>query len=511
MGAGIAGIGQGLQAGIQGYNEGKATAFAERAKEVARLHDQADRLSQDIGKYDENDPMRPVLWRAYSETREKADKLSGEKGQGAWKAVRPILGMIIPELRDEKDGGHAKDVPTMVGPQQSVPVPGTSGLMGPPPSSGAPGPTAQPSIYQQMGANPPAGPTQLGERAANALSGFLGKYKTWDEFNGDPEAVHNFAMASLSAAKLGINPGQMLEAKFKRNEPMIHLDESNPLYKAIGATKPFDVPISQALEYKKLIPNAKENLEETWAGLVQGHSAGSLSPTQEHQYTSMKQIMKPESVTEVEAILGDTQPGTQAAADKLISYHKQVTAAQRQADPNSGIVSQLQVDQSSGQAYNFVYDKNTHKSSVEPYTDKNGKPVFLSKGAGASSYLISKMGVNGQPTTALNMNAIYRNLSNGTLSPEDASDFVDLAGPDYVRNPGQLGEVRNDNKNTLIRWITQAKEGKLEQFTLPTEIPANKTVAPGTRVPGFFQNFFGNSGASQSDIPQIPGAFTDTQ
>jgi hypothetical protein len=225
MAYGIGAGGQVIGGLIQGYQAGKGQALAQRAQEAARLYDMANRFSQYATQYSATDPdMYHLAIKSYSDAMEKADKLSGEKGQGAWKSIRPIFAKFIP--------GLAKD-----GEQQQQ-------------TAGA----GQPSLYQMMAARPPQSEYEQRQNAAQQLTGWVGQFQgqDWDAVKRSPQFLSGVFKYAAAGKTLGMDVWKMIEDTLKPGEPMITVPHDDPVAKfGLGGMR---LPMSMYGAARQMIP-----------------------------------------------------------------------------------------------------------------------------------------------------------------------------------------------------------------------------------------------------------------
>lgn len=348
MAAGLAGIGTAMGSAAQGYSQSKQQAVAERHQQAQDLYSMADRYSKYASQYSESDPqMYGLMWKAYSETMEKADKLVGEKGQGAWKAVRPLFAKFIPALQDQqKDDPHGTLMQTGPQPAQALPVTGTqpgapfpgspnlpqqpalaqsadgspSGapMTGTPPPAGmgAPAPGASPvtgtqgvspfsgqasptntapphAFYEQMGNNPPQTPEQHVEakrnKAIDLVANFAKQHQgqTFDEARQTPGFDDSYYAALKVGADAGVDTGKMIHDRLAAPTPMLHVTDGSTLAK-IGLPVGSQVPLEMGAPIiEKYGP--KEELANEYASLQMGVANGTIKPG-DPDYKKFEQI-----------------------------------------------------------------------------------------------------------------------------------------------------------------------------------------------------------------------------
>lgn len=574
MAAGIGALGQGLGAGIQGYTEGRKTVLKDRMDQANVLYERAKNYSDQADKFGASgdEDMKNLMYKAYAESMDQADKLAGAKGQGAFKAIRGMVGLVIPAVREQTSSSAGAVLPSgqgaatqpspvvpsgasAVSPQQS-PSSGNAGVSsnppaGPPPNAVPVSPTAGTpaggSIWQQAAANPPMGAAKLKEVAAQRAGVFVDQYPTLESTKADPEYGHKWAMASVQAAKAGLNLFEMQKQRWEPVTPMMELNPGNPVYDHLAKDNPqmiagSKVPLTTYADMLREVPGADKIFKDSYAKDQMAVANGTLTKESDPQrwtgYKQKQMMLEPRNPSEI-SVIEDSLPSDHTGADLVQALHsydavrfKMQQNAETAGNPARNETSQI-VTMANGQ-YGTLYSNHvTHASEVVPSVTKKKNadgtetyvPVMSSRSGDAGTYLTTKYDpVTGRNISTPNTQRIFTNLQNGTLDPDVAQGLLvsdDILGPKmYTSFQNLTPPAENKTRKAIEGWIDAARKGTLgtaEYVAPPDNSPApqgqNQTnpVAPMFDFRHPIDSIFGTGGASYrpSTAPPPPQPFTN--
>lgn len=411
MGEGVA-IGGGLAgSAMQGYQQARAQKTQERMQQVAAMDKHSDSLFNYMQA--EKDPaMSEVYRQAFMKNNSERDALAGEKGPGAWKAVKHIFG-----FSDDKSGGAAgakppvgfsdkvdaaatpppADTPvhpgsgestqgaTITAPQElqadpnappmgySSPAEATTGMR-----QVSPG-TVGGDIWQKAAAMPPTNKADAEQEAVSHLITIASHYKSEDEMNASPEFRAALPAIQANLRRLGMDPDKVMGSTISKMfadgavvDP--NSEMGNFLYKDLGWPQGKNVQFTALPGLFAAMPKMKAKMEDKMAELTMGVANGTIkkgSPEYD-SFKFLQGIAHPDNSTTVPEMMmdayikkfGDT-------ADTRMRMVKDYIKMQNSASGRDHYTAA--VSQSDG----FMWRTDMDTGIAERVTDANRVPIYF--------------------------------------------------------------------------------------------------------------------------------------
>lgn len=427
MGEALGGVGQALQSGISGYNQGKAQAMASRMQESARLLKMADEYATAASKYQDNPDqkhMYDINMKAWADAHDQADKLSGEKGRGAWKQMKGIFSHVLPGIVDDGKGAPQAD--------------------------GAQAPS--PSVWQQMATNAPLSEKQLLEKRQSAgaekLGAYLNKFKDLDEARNDP----NFLTTIIAAQHAGIDALKMAEFLKTPGKLQITVPEGTSL-------EPYGIKPGQKLDaetYIKLtneVPDEVKKLANHHAALHLLVANNTATPAQKAESDKLDKLLNPRNLTQIDIDTAgldiNTDAGRKAYSTRMLGDLEAKINLQRRLNPEDNFIYDKRRDARTGYLLIDKIDKRTGIGTVTAATDaRTGRPISIDATDGS--------------------NAIFDQKWNPTLSV-----YAYVPNIDHIMDAVQMGRI--SSADAMLHYLP----------LVPDDVPAHKFLDD------FLRNFNG--------------------
>lgn len=476
MGEGVA-VGGGLAgSAMQGYQQARAQKTQERMQQVAAMDQHSQTLFNNFTAQQEKDPQLAEVFRqALMKNNSERDALAGEKGPGAWKAVKHIFG-----FGDEAPGGaggakppvgFADKVDAAATPPPAAPPiqPGsgeeTQGGSMPPAAQAQADPNAPPTGYSSpaeaatgkhtvgpgvgrgdiwqraAGQTPPPAHSEMQAQARADMQTLAGHYTSKQAMQDDPRFWQSFAAIGAGLTKAGLDPnrelGEFLQVRYPNSfVPAPDSDLAKQMALA-GVPAGMGVPMEAMMHYVEANGDALKQMQNRHATLAMGVANGTIKKgTPDYQaYSFLQGMLHPDNSASIpEMMKGAYDDKYGASPDTTLKMIKDYTAMQNTASGRDHLSVSVNPDDG------FMYVADAETGKAKRMLGPDGAPLFY--GAKGALGKLFKSAHEGDKVVTMVDPDILRQQINSGKSADDIRDQIESIIPKQVPDMGPGGKFQ---------------------------------------------------------------------
>lgn len=551
MGYGVGAIGQGLGGVMQGYLQGKAMARQQRFQQAEDIAGQADRLTKHIDQMAPTDPNRQLLMDQWSQLMDNHDKLIAEKGPGAWKTVKQLVGLGGP-----KPGGDSSSPLASAGAPgaaSSSPMPAASPAGDQPASSdwdnspgghvytppadqsavtggsplvaGSPAGPAMPSAnpYKTTAYNSQDDPNVPGSLASrkmhtdNVIKGVgavlrSNNITSWDEAKANPQVWNSLMDAQLAAIKgetvggvpgLGSTVSNTLNSMLGAHDSTMKFSGDNEYGKmlGLGPGQTFNGPpqlmadlVARNTPLVKM-QNRHAELTQTIANL---RASGQPVPSaMSKEFDSIDSVMHPEKANIDNAFMNGIDPTDSSAVLKAMKAAENFKSELRKKE---GMANETYQHYAGSDGYMYQLP---NKGGEATRVKVGGKDLYVGDKGRQGAEWFERKDKDGVTQIYPNVNVIKKNLQAGLTDPEEVEGWLRGEGglrptiPNPMKSPSSVSSFNANIPDTIPNPDYSFLRGMLtDYYRSKGKVPTNPTGGAGSLGPSPFPT--SSAPASQS-------------